>query len=63
MTIHYDISRCAGTAAQICEHCRRREPGDLYQWCIATAVTLDGCQNHIAPLPTTASGAATTEEK
>lgn len=33
MGLPYDVARCAGTTHQLCQWCRRREPGcDFGQW-------------------------------
>lgn len=48
MTLPYDVERCKGKNALLCQRCMRREPGDqVAQWFITPALTLDGCQNFI----------------
>lgn len=49
MTLPYDIARCVGTTAPLCQMCRRREPArDWLQTYIAAAWTLgSGCPNFI----------------
>lgn len=47
MTLPFDIARCPGNGSPICEQCRRREPGDEWQWYIAPQATGDGCKNLI----------------
>lgn len=50
MSLPFDIARCVGTTAPLCQFCRRREPGDpVRQWYVAPAWTLDGCPNFIEP--------------
>lgn len=48
MTLPFDIARCAGTTAPICEFCRRKEPGrPEWQAVIAPACVWNSCPNHI----------------
>lgn len=51
MTLPYDIARCSGTDAPICQTCRRREPGDpVYQsYDNAVPSTPDECDFYRAP--------------
>jgi hypothetical protein len=48
MTLPYDIARCAGKNAPLCQRCRSREPGNpTCQSIILPALTIDGCGNFI----------------
>lgn len=35
MTLPYDYARCTGADRPECQDCRRREPGQEYQWTMA----------------------------
>jgi hypothetical protein len=56
MTLPFDIARCAGTTAPLCQQCRRREPGDKYQWHVGAEIVGSSCRNYIPLLPVTTSG-------
>lgn len=47
MTLPFDIARCRGNLEPICEQCRRREPGDEWQWYITPQATESECINMI----------------
>ena len=50
MTLSFDIERCHGTTAPLCQTCRRREPGRAEgQTYVSPAWVTSGCLNYIAP--------------
>lgn len=52
MTLPYDIARCPGTTAPLCQSCRRTEPGRAeWQAYVAPRVTQAGCRHRIAAVP------------
>lgn len=62
MALSYDTARCAGTTADICTTCARREPGrDEWQAHIAPAWSPLGCGNYIDGAPVITVGAGTEE--
>lgn len=51
MTLPYDIARCNGANHQLCQACRRREPGHPErQWQVAPAIDGDLCLHFIPPV-------------
>ena len=45
MTLPFDAARCPGNGESICEHCRRREPGNELQWYVEPRASERGCEN------------------
>ena len=67
MTLSYDVARCAGTTHEVCQTCRRREPGRA-EWQTHIAPTKEAyfgyCRNWIAPVLTFQSdGTSSPNEK
>jgi hypothetical protein len=52
VSLPYDIARCTGTTHELCQYCRRREPGrEGWQVFIGPAIDMmnQHCDNRIPP--------------
>lgn len=48
--LSHDIARCTGTTAEMCQWCRRREPGrEEWQWYDEPKWKDGQCENYIPP--------------
>ena len=64
MNLPFDIARCGGTTAPLCQQCRRREPGrDYWQTYIEPKWNTAGCENYIGSVITVTTAGTTTDER